>query len=362
MTLVYRSVFMDADGLIVDAAEGAFGEWLKAKGYEVPDEALHDGLQTLAAPSDVSVTVLRQTSTDADGAALTRFSLVESREDERWVTQATWIQPGSGAGSRGWLRIDLEHQPLAGQPVVRPGSPRFVRELMAAGEATDGVVPLTAEPWRITTAHVPELVRYLTAPGRQVPMLVFASDARRAYDQDQLASRLARDLAGVAAVFQLADGEATQRFADAVPEGYAVYAGALRTFLPGVAANGDEPSRHRILGRASLTALRARAFPAVKDQVLTFSTRRQVPVRGEVDGVRRRRRSHGSASAPPSGSRVDPSPAGPVAQAPGARPAVRGHGSVTTGGAVRCRTRRRARTIGGARWRRLGSNHVDWPG
>lgn len=277
MTLVYRSVLKDADGLIVAAAEAAFGDWLKAKGYEVPDEALRDGLQTLVAPSDVAVTVSRQSSTDAEGAALTRLRLVESRADERWVTQATWIKPRPAGESRGWLWIDLEHQPLAGQPVVRPGSPRFVRELMAAGEATDGVVPLTAEPWRITTAHVPELVRYLTAPERQVPVLVFASDARRAYDQDQLASRLARDLAGVAAVFQLADGEATQRFAGAVPEGYAVYAGALRTFLPGAAANGDEPSRHRILGRASLIALRARAFPAVKDQVLALSTRRQVP-------------------------------------------------------------------------------------
>ncbi len=293
MTLVYRSVFKDADGTIVRSAESAFVEWLRAKGYDVSDDGLSDGMQVLPAPADVSVTVVRSSSSDGVGPALTRLRLVEDRETERWVTQATWPQADVPPGAQGtWLWVDLEHQPSAGQPVVRPGSPRFVRELMATGEATDGVVPLTSEPWRITTTHVAELIRFVAAPDRRVPVLVFASDARRAYDQNRLATQLARDLAGVAAVFQLVDGEATQRFAETVPDGYAVYAGALRTFLPGATGEGDEPSRHRILGRASLAALRARAFPAVKDQVLELSTRRATPsfaaAPSDAESVRKR--------------------------------------------------------------------------
>lgn len=278
MTLVYRSVFKDADGTIVRSAESAFVEWLRGKGYEVSGSGLGGGMQVLPATAGVSVTVVRSSSSEGLETPVTRLRLVEDRETERWVTQATWPSAETQSdGENSWLWVDLEHQPAAGQPVVRPGSPRFVRELMATGEATDGVVPLTSEPWRITTAHVAELVRFVVAPDRQVPVLVFASDARRAYDQNRLASQLARDLAGVAAVFQLIDGEATQRFAETVPDGYAVYAGALRTFLPGAAVEGDEPSRHRVLGRASLAALRARAFPAVKDQVLELSTRRPAP-------------------------------------------------------------------------------------
>lgn len=286
MTLVYRSVFKDGDGTIVRSAESAFLGWLKAKGYDVPDSGLRDGLQVLPAADGVSVSVARSSSTDGLGTSLTRLRLVEDRATERWVTQVTWPHADGSSDTRGaWLWVDLEHQPSAGQPVLRPGSPRFVREVMATGEATDGVVPLTSEPWHITTAHVAELVRFVVAAERQVPVLVFASDARRAYDQNRLATQLARDLAGVAAVFQLTDGEATQRFAATVPDGYAVYAGALRTFLPGATGEGDESARHRILGRASLTALRARAFPAVKDQVLELSTRRPTPAFASVPSL-----------------------------------------------------------------------------
>ena len=71
---------------------------------------------------------------------------------------------------------------------------------MAAGDVHSGNVPLTADPWLITAAHVPELVSYIRSSKRQVPIMVFAPDAQRLYDRDRLASLLARDLAGVAAV------------------------------------------------------------------------------------------------------------------------------------------------------------------
>ncbi|GAB2644639.1 hypothetical protein GCM10027270_35400 [Nocardioides ginkgobilobae] len=301
MTLVYRSVFSSTDDAIFDSAEPLFLQWLQTKGYPLPPEGLTDGSHQLVEAPEQSVALLRATETLHDGSTLTRWHLEEITADQgRWITNSGLLlppvkperdaevaddpAPGShemGPVSAPWIWVELEHEPPQGQTASRPGSPRFVRELLAAGEGTDGTVPLTAEPWVITSAHIAELARYILDPRRRVPILVFAADARRAYDQDRLASLLARDLAGVAAVFQLSDGEATQALAQRLPEGYAVYAGGLRTYLPGLrpAADGtlDDAGRHRTLGRASLAALGPRAFPGVKDQVLALSTRRALP-------------------------------------------------------------------------------------
>jgi hypothetical protein len=80
---------------------------------------------------------------------------------------------------------------------------------------------------RITTTHVADIDLSRPDDGSRS---LFASDARRAYDQNRW--RLARcDLAGVAAVFQLVDGEATQRFAG--PSRWLrCKQSALRTFCP----------------------------------------------------------------------------------------------------------------------------------
>ena len=129
----------------------------------------------------------------------------------------------------------------------------------------------------MTAGQAAELVRFVTSPTRHIPIIVFAHDPQRAYDQVKLANRLARDLAGVAAVFRLTDGQATERLAQLLPEGLAVYGGAMRTYLPGAGSTDDNATRHRVLGRASLVALGARAFPAVKDQILESSVRRSTP-------------------------------------------------------------------------------------
>lgn len=149
---------------------------------------------------------------------------------------------------------------------------------MAAGEAHDGRLPLTAEALLVTAGHVAELTGYIRDPARRLPIVVFADDPQRAYDQERLARQLARDLAGVAVVFRLADSAATNAFSASLSADYHVFAGALRTYLPNAMAPGDLPSRHRVLGRTSITTLGPRAFPAVKDQILHLSTQRPGPL------------------------------------------------------------------------------------
>lgn len=286
MTLVYRSVFRDTDGSIVERADECFEAWLGGKNFELPEGGLPEGGLALSSTGDVVAWLNKSRHVTDEGIGVTRFRLVEETSDARWVTSAVWVGPDNSDATSDdprWMWIDLEHEPLGERRVVRPGSPRLVRELLAIGEASDGPVPLTEAPWRVTSTQVAEMVSYVMAPDRQIPVVVFAADAKRAYDQDRLARLLARDLAGVAIIFQLADVAATDRFAKALPEGYEVFGGAMRTYLAGVGGRQDSPSLHRVLGRASLAALGQRAFPAVKDQILEISTRRAAPV---VPGAR----------------------------------------------------------------------------
>ena len=295
VTLVYRSVFTDADGRISAQVPAAFANWLRSKGLVPPDGGM--GLSGGALESlNGSIAWAARSSFVASDRKIQRVRLVEETNDDRWVTTLSWdgAESDEGSGS-GWLWVDLEHEPNSGHPLVRPGSPRLVRELLAAGEAVDGGVPLTSEVWQVRSGQVSELLRFVTSTTRQIPIIVFAHDVQRAYNQVKLASQLARDLAGVAAVFRLADGHATERFSQLMPEGFAVYGGAMRTYLPGAGAADDNPSRHRVLGRASLTALGLRAFPAVKDQILEASVRRGTPLSlsvrqksGETDRARSR--------------------------------------------------------------------------
>lgn len=312
MALVYRAVLQDADGAITRSVESIFRNWLVEKHLVNDDFVLPAGLSAPLTGGE-SPAWLQHQQASAGGrgsqAGLHRIRLVEELPEGRWITSAVWHRPepvqqvldlnvrrgseqlelvdnSSGhAGATGWVWLDLEHEPVGGRPLIRPGSPRLVRHLMAAGEAHDATLPLTAEALTITQGHARELVGYLRDPDRQVPVAVFAHDSQKLYDQDLLARRLARDLAGVAAVFVLQDAATTAALATLLPESFAVYGGALRTYLPGAGLDGDAPNRHRVLGRVSIAALGQRAFPAVKNQVLELSTQRP----GPVDGLMLRR-------------------------------------------------------------------------
>lgn len=302
MTLVYRAVLQDQDGSIANSVEPLFREWLLAKKLIDEEFRLLPAASTPLAASEYPAWLQHQHAAGSRRGAegLRRLRLVEETMEGRWVTSLIWrraspqqqaldlgvrgTQPqlslidDGQLDSRGWVWIDLEHEPAAGRPLRRPGSPKIVRSLMAAGEAHDGVLPLTADAFSVREQHVRELVGYIRDPGRRVPIVVFAYDGQHAYDQADLARRLARDLAGVAAVFVLADAQTNQTLAASLPAEYGVFGGALRTYLTGAGADGDTPRRHRTLGRVSLAALGPRAFPALKDQVLTASTQRPGPI------------------------------------------------------------------------------------
>lgn len=309
MVLLYRSILQGGDDDLGRSIGRLFVAWLASKGIEVGgvDLDTRQGAEVRDRSANLVLVQRRSVPLPArrgtPSARAERYRLVENTALGVWSTTITVFSPpprqhllfeerddltpeGLFEDKRSvesWAWVDLEFSPVEQDgEQVRPGSPRVVRDLMAVGDVHDAGVPLTAEPLRITAAHVSELVEHIRSGDRHVPVMVFASDAQQAYDRDRLAALLARDLAGVAAVFLLVDAVATEALAKALPDGFAVYGGALRTYLPGAGADGDEPSRHRILGRSSIAAMRSRAFPAVRDQVLLLSTQRAAPAESEA--------------------------------------------------------------------------------
>lgn len=281
MALVYRSLFSDADGEIASQLSAQFEQWLSSKDFAVPEGGLAGRGQALDSPNNDVAWASELRNDLPSGDRMHRLRLVEETAQGRWATSVAAIAPPVDQGGRPRIWVEVEHEPAPGAPPRRPGSPRLVRELLATGEGYDGPVPLTSEAWMVHAGLVDELVTWITSTARSVPVIVFAYDSQRAYDQERLAQQLARDLAGIAAVVRLADGDVTQRLASKLPDEYAVWGGAMRTYLPGSgSACDDTAARHRVLGRASLSALGPRAFPAVKDQILALSIERAAPVVG----------------------------------------------------------------------------------
>ncbi|MET0492313.1 MAG: hypothetical protein ABW000_04190 [Actinoplanes sp.] len=296
--LVYRSRFTTAAPDLQWRAAEQFSAWIAGKGVTVGAATLLAGARAEAQSADGTRRVARSTvgsytdRTTGRSLHAAAFRLDEHLDDgTSWTTSLRLAGPhpvgadqrdsGGDAGDDWpevpWIWLDLEHHRGETGAVVRPGSPRLVRDLLAALEGTDGTLPLTSDLLDITASHVGELCGWLFDTQRRVPVIVFTPDPKATEDQRRFATRLARDVTGVAVVVRLPDAAAAAAFSRRVGPHLHVYAGAMRTYLPGLAPQEPFPRRHRVLSAATMRALRSRSADAVRDQVLGLSTRRPPP-------------------------------------------------------------------------------------
>jgi hypothetical protein len=305
--LVYRSQFTTlAPDLRRQAAE-QFSIWVTSKGVAVSANSLLAGGTIEDSSADGTRRVVHSTVGSnraraggrqlhaaafqlgehlADGTSWTTSLRLASPvqadqivlfQDENSEEQLFEFDPAADWPTTPWVWVDLEHHRGETGGVVRPGSPRLVRDLLAAVEGTDGSLPLTSDLLDITAGHVDELGGWLFDAARRVPVIVFTPDPKAAEEQHRFATRLARDVAGVAVVVRLPDPAAAAAFSRSVGPHLQVYGGAMRTYLPGLTSQELFPRRHRVLSAATMRALRSRSANAVRDQVLGLSTRRPAP-------------------------------------------------------------------------------------
>ena len=104
VTLVYRSVFTDADGRISATIPATFDAWLRSKGLVPPGIGL---LQAGAAleSQEGSIAWAARSSVAISQRQVQRLRLVEETNEERWVTTLSWDGPTANARGSG-LALD----------------------------------------------------------------------------------------------------------------------------------------------------------------------------------------------------------------------------------------------------------------
>ncbi|MDI2126176.1 hypothetical protein [Yinghuangia seranimata] len=183
--------------------------------------------------------------------------------------------PGTPAGTA-WAAVTVD-----GPAPEGPGPQRaadVVSGLLGAERAFDGAIPLEAGPVEVGVDRVDELLGWLLDPRRRVPVVVLSVDEREPSLPGRLATRLAHTTAGAAIIARLCDKPTQERMNRALGPGFAVYGGALRTYLADLSpTTEDYPQRHPVRSGSALRDLGPRALDVVVTGVMGDGVRRPLP-------------------------------------------------------------------------------------
>lgn len=258
MSLVYRAIWREAR---LDAPEFALAclqswvQWKTGGTLAVPE----GGKVTAPVVAQGRVFDAELRVQRASGAATVTDSLdaelIEQNPDQtRWeTTLRSWTET-TDAGVIGWFWVDVD---CAGPVELREltvSAPRLARDLITRGtRPTCGVTRLSAAASLVKgSSGGQELASEILDPDRDVPLVVFSNDPERmarftpSYQIEEIARRVARQLAGVAVV-RLADTQACWSLTDALGDrDFGVWHGAFRMYRPKVdTSEPGDSSRHR---------------------------------------------------------------------------------------------------------------------
>ncbi|MGD0245590.1 MAG: hypothetical protein ABSB59_35430 [Streptosporangiaceae bacterium] len=255
MAVGYRSIFWLRHGQnAVGLTAEQFRSWLALKGYGTV--AVAAGVHELAEHAQLVVTELHP----HDGSRSLRYRLTESSSAGDWVTTVT-VHHDDGADD--WIWVDVNAPPSAPAPAASyerlvkdvdaadawwTGVPHMVRAVLAAADAHDGEMILSAQPALVTGADVDDLISAVCDPERRGTALVAAPvpdvPTPRMIDHVE---RLTRECVGLSGIYVL-DAEAAAKLEESFAPSHSVPLGAMRTFLPEVdPASAVDARRHRVL-------------------------------------------------------------------------------------------------------------------
>ncbi|HSA52399.1 MAG TPA: hypothetical protein VLH10_20120, partial [Yinghuangia sp.] len=213
-----------------------------------------------------------------DGPSCGRYTVTDAGEHARLT--AIW-GPASAAAAA-WAVVAVDAPTAEGTDPARGEVGRAVEVvsgLLDAERAFDGVIPLETSPVDVDAEQVGELLAHLLDPRRRVPVIVLSVDEREPALPARHAVDLARRTAGTALVARLCDKTAQNRMNDALGDGFAVYGGALRTYLAELDPRAEDyPHRHPVRSGAALRESGARALEVVVTGVTADAVRRPLPL------------------------------------------------------------------------------------
>ncbi|GAA1541108.1 hypothetical protein GCM10009678_24510 [Actinomadura kijaniata] len=193
-------------------------------------------------------------------------------DDGALRTRVTYGETGAGPG--GWAVVTVERHNGAAEAFA----PAFLPDYLRTSRITDGGVHLPHTATELDEDTVGYFLPDLTERRRSVPLVAVAATPQEPGAARARAEGLARAVAGAAAVVWFADLAAQDRFNAEVGDDLAVYGGGVRTYLPGLSLEHESyPSRHRVMGGATLRRRGARALDIVAGHVLGQTAPRRLP-------------------------------------------------------------------------------------
>lgn len=311
MSLLYRAIWSEPHAGVPESAIAAFRKWVHAKtegGLTVPDSGNAEAhVYTAPRPPGIpeqrfhaEVRVERASGGTEVPESLTA-AFVETRVDgTRWdTTLRSWTEDGDGR-PKGWLWVDVECVGPVELGRLAIAAPRLVVDLIATGQAPGrSGIDLFVDPQPVVGAdQADNLASVILDPQRDVPLVVFSLDPYRnaqlrGFTFDQITRAAARQLAGVAVAY-VADNAACWRLTELLGHDYAVWGGALRTYLPGVdLSTAGDNYRHKYV-----LADRYMGFKNLAGETVSRAL-------GPASGTRRPAESYNAAKALIRSSRAD---------------------------------------------------------
>ncbi len=259
MALIWRCVFEVDDAMIKLTGPEIVERWLQKKterddlrlpapGARLEFES-HDRFDRNApVRNEVDVAVA-----EVGGVWAQRTSWTEYKQTETVTTSGTVLVDDRGAHV--WIDLDRWGAQAFIDPWV-PQAPGLVADYLRSTACSVGGHGLTVGPRPVDRQAGEELARFLFSPTRRVPVVVVSArgDDPPGVARDR-ADQIERRLRGVADVVVLRPGASTQLsrvLHETIGDGFDVYNGAIRTYLPGLDASSSRWA-HRLISPASLT-------------------------------------------------------------------------------------------------------------
>ncbi len=270
MALIWRSIFeVDQESFVQDAPRHV-QEWLRWKFDD----------KTFVLPGDASAfkhasgnEVVVRTAEDGELSAF-RATLYEPGEPDE--VRTTVIALDDGVRSWGWVDLERWSADAFVEPWV-PIAPGIMTTILRAASCQCGPTQLGREIRIVHGQAGSDLAHQVLDPSRRLPVVVVSPNSReldgRMAPTRERAVQINRRLVGIAPVVVLGRGAITsfsKVLNQELGEGFDVYGGAIRTYLPRVGP-GDSPYVHRVV---PFHRIRGRRVEFVADIIAAIIQRR----------------------------------------------------------------------------------------
>ncbi|MFF5088467.1 hypothetical protein [Streptomyces niveus] len=284
----YRMVVSTSQDYVAASAnaERQLFDWLTGKRYDT--SALDEGRNEIA----TGVT-LDHDETSGQQGAYKRWRLRETRPGNGGTWQSTLVVRADHREDerRTWVQLDIEHRPASpDQFPTRANTPKIAKLLLESLAAQDGLADVTATPYFIEPADIPEVIEELCDADRRLPIVV----ATVPQGQDtarwtkEVVDKAFAHLPGLAILYVLTP-EALPLFNRAL-EYHPVYGGGIRTYLPGIdLAWKPDAERHPVMGRPTVEANPRKAAAVLASLPQRLALRQPLPTPLDTLPVQRTR-------------------------------------------------------------------------